>query len=387
MRYIGIIILLALCLTLLFLTNCQLDTVRPESAGPTVYPQKWATGTGTVSDPWTNSCIESAYAACPTGGTIYLKAGYYQLADYLSIAKSINIIGEGRDKTIIITADAPGLHINNTDYCTIKNLTVDGAAQTTGSYVYCIGVGFSDYSILENIEVKNAYTIGIDANSNNHSLFQNIYTHDNGSHGIHPGTNTSGRNMYNTYRNIYTWDNAGSGFDDVGNQVYVNEDLYNVYDNMNCWDNGKAGMSIFQQRNGVISNSSASGNGSLGFNLWGLENFNIHDCSATLNMCEGICLRESDNVNLTNVIVKNNANDSEWRGGIDINASNGTRFTSCQSYDDRNTPLQKYGLKTEGNVDYIELVNCKLSPNLSGAIYNGAYPLAVIIEEIKLASL
>ncbi len=38
-----------------------------------IYPQKWATGAGTSEDPWANSCIESAYAACPTGGTIFFK--------------------------------------------------------------------------------------------------------------------------------------------------------------------------------------------------------------------------------------------------------------------------------------------------------------------------
>jgi len=53
--------------------------VDPEDPN-TVYPQKWATGTGTVGDPWAGNCLKDAYDACPTGGTIYLRAGYYELA-------------------------------------------------------------------------------------------------------------------------------------------------------------------------------------------------------------------------------------------------------------------------------------------------------------------
>ena len=118
MKKIVIIILLVLCLTMLFFTGCKANTVKLELAGGnlenqegfnqssnnsqgisigsfgepviadteepviaatdepgTVYPQKWATGTGTVSNPWANDCIKKAYDATPAGGTIFLKAG------------------------------------------------------------------------------------------------------------------------------------------------------------------------------------------------------------------------------------------------------------------------------------------------------------------------
>jgi hypothetical protein len=178
--------------------------------------------------------------------------------------------------------------------------------------------------------------------------------------------------MYNTYRNIYCWGNAKDGFDDVGNQVYPDENLYNVYDNLQCWDNGEKGIQIFGQKSGVISNSSASGNGQYGFGLWYLENFNIHDCSVTLNGMDGINIRYSDNLNFTNVIVKNNNVSDGYIGGITIRDSNGIRFISCQSYDDRVPPIQRYGISIERNVDYVELVNCKLLPNKISEIYNYA---------------
>ena len=76
------------------LTTLEGNTNGGES--PFIFPQQWATGDGTESNPWANSCIKTAYANCPISGTIFLRAGYYQLADSLTLAKQIDIIGEGK---------------------------------------------------------------------------------------------------------------------------------------------------------------------------------------------------------------------------------------------------------------------------------------------------
>ena len=359
------------------------DTEDPEM----IYPQKWATGDGTAENPWANDCIKEALTNCPVGGTIFLKAGYYILSDKVDVRKKVNIIGEGRNKTIIITADAHGLHINGVDYVTIKNLTVDGDAQiiTEEDYRGCIVVGQCSYALLENIEVKNGGDFGIDTNTMNHSSLLNIYAHDNGSHGIHSGTDISGNNAHNTYRDIYSWDNAKGGFDDRGNGTFTDEDLYNLYDNLQCWDNGTHGISINGQHNATLSNSSVSGSGIKGLYLYDIEDCNFHDCYVELSDEQGIYLQNSDNNNFTDVIVKNNNAVNGSISGITVRESNGTRFTSCQSYDDRDTPLQRYGIHTEDSVDYVNLVNCILLPNLKGAIVN--YAEAEIIDGMKLASL
>jgi len=159
LRYIRIIILLILCLTLLLFTNCRINADKPKTAsgnlenqedfnqssnnsqgsstGPvyaaviedtgesvTAYPQQWATGDGTESNPWAGDCIKTAYDNCPVGGIIFLEAGYYILSDVVTITKAINIIGEGIGKTIITTADAHGFSSDEIDYISIKNLTI-----------------------------------------------------------------------------------------------------------------------------------------------------------------------------------------------------------------------------------------------------------------------
>ena len=412
MRYIGIIVLLVLCLALLLFTGCMIDTVKPELASGnlenqedinpnsnnyqnpstdpveepvteepgTVYPQKWATGTGTVGDPWANDCIKTAFTNTPAGETIYLRAGYYQLAGSLSINKAINIIGEGRNKTIIVTADAYGFNIS-ADYVTLKGFTMDGAAQASGDKPI-IGMANCDYHVLEDIETKNGITAGIQNFQSNYSSYKNIYSHDNGTAGFHPCTDTAGKNIHNTYRDIFCWDNGNSGFGDRGKQTTPVTASYNTYDNLQCWDNGVNGIAIVYQSNIELSNSSSTGNMGSGLYLTYIEDSTIDNCLFTLNGVgneqNGILLSAGvKNVNFTNVIVKNNDT------GINIFNAKNIVFTSCQSYDDRATPLQKYGMQLAGTNSGISILNCKLSPNKKGDIYNPAGVVLTVIAEKK----
>ncbi len=462
---IGISILLVLCLTLLLLTGFMINTVIAETAsgnlknqedinqtsnnsqssstGPveepvieedtettvTVYPQKWATGDGTVENPWANDCIQKAYDACPAGETIYLKAGYYQLADALMITKPINIIGEGIDKTIVVTAEAHGFYLEEVDYVTIKGMTIDGAAQEDGNidrYNICIRQA-CNYLLFQDLEIKNSGRIGIASDQHNYAVYQNIYAHDNWSHGIHPGTNTSGGwNMYNVYRDIYCWNNGRAGFDDIGNNTDKGEYQYNTYDNIHAWDNTGTGIYIANQGGSSISNCSASDNGSVGFSLSFLkdcsvdnceasgntigmymlnnsnidinnfsgflnsedgikivtsDNINVDNCLVTLNDKSGIYFDGVENINVINVIAKNNNGASSTYGGFVINDSDDITLTSCQSYDDRDTLVQRYGLVLTGTTTGVSLLNCKLSPNKNGEIYNPAGVAVTVITE------
>jgi len=434
---IGISILLVLCLTLLLLTGCVTNTITPEPASGnlenqedinpnsnnyqnpstdpveesateesatnpssnnyqdpstepveesatedpgTVYPQKWATGTGTEEDPWANDCIKKAFDFVPAGGTIFLKAGYYTLSDVVTISKQVNIVGEGMNKTIITTADAHGFSADEIDHITIKNLTIDGDAQTDDVYQCAIRLDTCNYSILENVEVKNSGRVGIDPIDSNYSYFKNVYAHDNYKAGIHPGCSGAvGRNQYNTYDGIYSYDNGSYGFGD-GDDPAGN----NTYNNLNCWDNGTIGIAIVNQTGSVLSNSSAWGNGGDGMWFEALEDFSVNNCSATLNSTadkKGIRLADSKNVNFTNVIVKNN------NTGISFSDCSDMILTACQSYDDRETPLQRFGIELVNNNTGISLVNCKITPNSLGEIYNPNGAVVTVITEKMLAKL
>jgi len=360
------------------------DTEEPVIEDPgTVYPQKWATGTGTVGDPWANDCIKTALTNTPTGGTIYLRAGYYQLAGSLSVNKAINIIGEGRNKTFIKTANAFGFNISSVNYVTLKGFTIDGAAQTTGD-IPIINIAYCDYITLEDIEAKNGIRMGIQNWESNYGSYKNIYAHDNYS-GFHPSTDTAGKNIYNTYRDIYCYDNDNMGFADRGKMVATPIIAsHNVYNNLQCWDNGNQGIAIDYQSDIKLSNSSSTGNTGNGLYLSDLQDSTISNCLFTLNGVDeensGILISKNlKNVNFTNIIVKNN--DS----GIVIYNSSGLVFTSCQSWDDRVTPLQYWGMVLAGTNSGISLINCKLTPNQYGAIYNPNGVAVTVITEKMLA--
>ena len=376
MRYIGIIILLVLCLTLLLLTGCVKNTVKPE----TVYPQQWATGDGTAENPWANECLESAYTACPTGGTIYMRAGYYQLTGAWGISKAINIIGESMGKTIIVTDDAIGFYIIS-DYVTIKGFTIDAGAQTDdagGEGVSLVG----DYFVMEDIEIKDAGTYGLGITDSSYGSFQNIFIHGSYNCNVHIARVTLGKGNHNTYRNIYVWNSGNVGFGDGANPLSLQK-TGNIYDNIQAWDNGGAGIGIAYQRSISVSNLYATGNGGWGIYLAEVEESTLQGAIVALNgigySIPAIYIEDCKNVNLTNVIATNNYT------GIQLEDCSDIALTSCQFYDNREIPLQRFGLELMGSNTKIGLLNCKLSPNAFGEIYNPNGAVVTVITDKMLA--
>ena len=303
-----------------------------------VYPQDYATGTGTAIDPWAGDCMDDAYTACPTGGTIYLRAGYYLLDNTLTIHKAINIIGEGINKTFIVTAVAShGIALIEANNITLKGFTIDGTAQTGGAGTSVINIDKCHYNLLEDIELKEGSYYGLNVYQVNYSVFQNIWSHDQVNIGLHAGTNAAAYNQYNTYRNIYVWNNGSGGFDDrgTGESGAPIENCYNVYDNINSWGNTGDGIFIGGVNNASLTNSTMTGNGSYGLHLAGLDYFSISNCEAYLNATNGMRLSSLDNTNFTNCIVQNNDRSGVGATGIRMQDSTNITFTSCQSFDER----------------------------------------------------
>jgi hypothetical protein len=99
MRYIGIIILLVLCLTLLLLTGCTVNTDIPETATKkpeTVNPQKWSGLTGFTG--W--------YDYVGSYGDIWLANGFTEIRDLRDYQDTTNVNGS---KAAVLAANAKGL--------------------------------------------------------------------------------------------------------------------------------------------------------------------------------------------------------------------------------------------------------------------------------------
>ncbi|MDD5086459.1 MAG: DNRLRE domain-containing protein [Candidatus Nanoarchaeia archaeon] len=346
------------------------DEEEPKIPDNAILPQDYATGDGTESNPWANNCIKKAVDACPEEGTVYLKEGYYQLDDYILVRKSINIIGDGINKTIVKTADNYGFTIS-TNNVVMRDMTVDGAAQKGSEYRFCVKASYTEYVRLENLEVKNSNSNGLDFFSVNHGFLKNIYAYNNGHHGIHTGANrdwgSSGEHMYNTYSDIYVWNNVDNGFDDFGNEASPKQNSYNTYNNIHAWNNGGHGITLFLQGGATASNLNSHNNGLRGIDIWGLLNSKINNCYVELNGEDGVWIRDSKGLSFKDVITKNNI-----LNGIYIHDSSDISFDNSKSYDDQAIKTQDYGLVLAGASDNFELINCVLSPNKKGEIYNPA---------------
>ena len=138
------------------------------------------------------------------------------------------------------------------------------------------------------------------------------------------------------------------------------------------------GILVYDIEDCSINNCFATLSGRHGIGLVGSKNINFNDCLVTLCDSEGIYLGESgasgapvDNINFTNVIVKNS------RSGISIHDGSDITFTSCQSYDDREPPLQDFGLELYGTNTGISLLYCILSPNEFGEIWPEDSPVYI----------
>ena len=298
-------------------------------------PQDYAeSGDGTVGTPWAGDCIDDAISACPTGGTVYLRAGYYTLTGSCTVSKALNIIGEGMGRTFIITDDADGVQIT-ASYVTLKGFTIDGDAQTDdvgGGLLSCISVGTgTTNTIIKDIEVKNAGYYGINVYRANYALLENLYAHDCFRHGISASTEDGTENRYNTYRDIYCWDNGTDGFNDRGIQTAtLLQKFYNVYDNIHSWDNGNHGIAITYISGCTLTDSFASGNTGNGIHLRDCENFIVSDCLVTRNLYGArVTGATSKYVSFTNVTARNNG------GGFMLTGADNTSLVNCHAYDER----------------------------------------------------
>lgn len=376
--------------------NAYEDALDRADAQMPIFPQAYATGTGTVGDPWMDDCINKAITAASAGDTVFCRAGYYSTESGKTIAtiqKTINLIGEGINKTFFITAaDMHGIYIgdSSTSYVTLEGFTLDGDAQTSDSYwgIEIAGEGIGhNYLTIRNVEVKNTHYYGINCPDVRYSLFENLWLHDNDRHGLHPANDAGAFGTYNTYRNLYLYDNGVSGVSDPGANVDTIHLIpsHNIWDNVHAWGNGAEGITICSQsdfsvtnctaydntgagflftevtnlkldncsamangsqgikighsllrcRNINMSNCTSALNDTYGIHIWYVDGLNISNIMSYSNNWSGICFDDSSDINLVNVEANNNNCNDGALSGIQIIDTTNIKMTSCRATDNR----------------------------------------------------
>jgi len=196
-----------------------------------------------------------------SGGTIYIPSGIYY--EHITINKSINLVGEDKDTTII---DGGGVGIVITIFSNWVNIS-GFTIQNSGNYCCDTGIQiFSNHSIIKGNNIISNQNDGISLDYSNDNIIKgnNIVSNNNNGINLHQsynntiGGNTISNNkvgiyLYHTSGNIIKGSNIISNNDygiyldysSNNNIIYHNnfiKNTQNAYDeNNNIWDDGKYG--------------------------------------------------------------------------------------------------------------------------------------------------
>jgi hypothetical protein len=140
MRYIGIIILLVLCLTLLLLTGCTVNTAHSEAATEepgTVYPQKWSGLTG--FNAWYGEVAGAADTWLANGFTETRSLRNYLNTNEVNGSKAAVIAGNAKGLKFIWGVGAQNITAKN--WPNFRQAILDAAqwAQDNGVYEFQLG--------------------------------------------------------------------------------------------------------------------------------------------------------------------------------------------------------------------------------------------------------
>ncbi len=225
-------------------------------------------GSGPGND---SATIQSAIDLADPGDTIYVHSGEYNEnfdgTDALKIGKTITLIGEDRNTTLInATGKTRGIQIESTDYVSISGFTVKGAnfynvrisscnhCQITGNDIsglditaYGIGLFSGQENLIEENNISGSYRgLKIGDNSRSNSIKNNTIISLNES--ILIDTSAHGNLIYN---------NNISGYSNLG--IYIKESMNNLIEN-NWISGGIEGVRILDHSSALLLNNIISDN-------------------------------------------------------------------------------------------------------------------------------
>ena len=292
-----------LMLIMLFLSVFKLTSnIQPIKAEPT-----------TIIVPDDYSTIQEAINVAETGDVIFVKAGMY--FENIVVNKSVSLVGENRENTIIDGQRMGTVIYVNTSYVTITNFTIQNGAGFNGRPYAGIAAYNSNYlNITYNI-IKNN-NVGIDceigSGGNCIAILNNvIISNDNGVIISSYNNVTIANNTITEYNlGLYI---GGGEFHKISNNIILSEnkglELYWIKNSTVVCNNvtayGGTVLKLYHSNECLIAANLISGgrsrnNGDYGINLYSSnENAILHN---TISMCKwnGINIFDAENNTISN---------------------------------------------------------------------------------------
>ena len=271
--------------------------------------------------------IQDGIDAVMENGTVYVFNGTYY--ENIVVDKTINLIGEDRDTTIIDGGD-----IGNVVYVTADEANISGfTIQHSGNGTYNTGIRIINILFNNNV-ITNCYI----CNNTN-------------------GIIISGYSNNNTIANCDVYNNSGAGirFDYSPDNTIKNCSVYQNY----------YGIYSYRLTNTTITNCNVYNNSGTGVILdYGSSDNTITNCYVYNNTLHGIYLRDLSNTTITNCSAHNN----KMGGIILIGSSNNNVVANCFIYN--NSGHGGRGISIVGSFNTI--TNCSVYNNL-GIYGNGIH--------------
>ena len=271
----------------------------------------WYVGSGPLND---STTINGGIALASDGDTVYVHSGTYD--EIVIVNKTINLLGEDRDNTIIKGSGNGDVVRITADWVNISGFTITNS----GFFGYPIGddAGLqieSDNNTILNNNVSNNWNESVELGGFGIYLFF--------SGGNHIAGNTASNNMRGICLH-HSWDNTIANnnvslINEIG--IYLEYSLFNDIEGNYVSNNGHGISLQFSNKNKIVDNDVFSNDGD-GISLSFRCDFNIIANNTVVNNGDGIGLLHSNN----NTVINNNASYNRY--GIDIYESSSNIFVN-----------------------------------------------------------
>ena len=150
------------------------------------------------------------------GGTLKLGAFTYTLTYDIEIRSNINVVGEGRDVTILEFSGAVhGMKMIGTASSIVKNTRIADLTIQNSNNEAGFDVDYVDFWRMENVRVTSCSQRGVRIQHSEHFVITNVRTDDNGSDGLEivGDASPAKETQYFTFFTCSSDNNGGRGFD------------------------------------------------------------------------------------------------------------------------------------------------------------------------------
>jgi len=284
---------------------------------------------GTLEHPYQN--IIDAMDVASSGDTVFVFNGTYTSSNPITVTKSINLIGEDPDSTIIDL----GFEIDYADHVTVSGFTAE---------IWGIRCWHSSHDIIREtiilrqggIQLSNCSNCVVSDNFISPFLDNGITIKTDSISNIISTNYISGANEHGIYisksNDVFITDNfiTDSGLDDINvdsaesiiisDNTIINNDRGILLDNApnssvigNTITNNHNGIDVANSESLTISNNVASNNDQNGIDVGTSENIVISYNTLTNNDMHGIDISNSDDL-----IISNNSISNNYAHGISI---------------------------------------------------------------------